>query len=171
MKGGRNNQVVGRLFLKLLSNEKPRHAAPCLEATFGVVTLHEGSNVFHCPMYYPDPSGVKPALPPTYCPTQNRSPFFHMEDGNNRWRYRVDKELRLLKLYRDAPPPFSTSLSRTCLKAEAYQVLFGRNPTIPLHEWRGKTHGKRDVLVDTIFALGHDGFISTGDNLYDGWIQ
>mmetsp|Transcript_44726 Transcript_44726/g.52410 ORF Transcript_44726/g.52410 Transcript_44726/m.52410 type:complete len:309 (+) Transcript_44726:521-1447(+) len=166
---GSKKQVVGRL-TKLVSVEKAglRRAPPCLVATFGIVHLREGSNVFHCPTYFPE---FQPSLPAPYHPTENQSPFFFTQDGSNHWMYRVNKDLKLLKLYRDGPLHPLSMCSRTCLKADAYKVLFDSEPKIPLHSWRGNTSQERDSLVEGIFALGHDGFISTGDNTYDDSVE
>ena len=159
--------MVGRL-TKLVKKIKAGLRPPCLKAAFGIVHLREGSNVFHCPTHFPE---FQPSPPAPYHPTENQSPFFYTQDGSNRWMYRVNKDLKLLKLYRDGPLSPLSTCSRTCLKADAYKVLFDSEPEIPLHSWRGNTSQERDFLVEAIFALGHDGFISTGDNTYDDSVE
>jgi hypothetical protein len=166
-------RVIGRV-AKSVSAERAgmRHLPPSLDAAFGVVHLRKGTNVFHSPSYFFDPAVHSgPPKIPFYGPTETTSPFFYTEDTLNSWMYQLEQDLVLLKLYKDVPPHELSKFHRMCLKEAAYAMIFDREPRIPLFQWKGDTSMERDSLVEAVFALGHDGFMSTADNSHDDRLE
>ena len=157
-------RIIGRVGLPLTPfTPITKTLRPKLEFKFGTETIKKGTHLFHAP-------GTGTPGPIMFTPMALTSPFFYKDDEKSRWKYELQRDVNLLKLYNDNPPLELSDLSRTCLKHEAYTSIFRVLPELELHEWSVITD-ERDKLMDAIFGLGFDGWISTGDLFLDDRVE